>query len=214
MRPVVIGLTGPIGCGKSTVARMLGDRGAVVIDADEVARAVTAPAEPGHADVLAAFGDAIRDPDGALDRAALARIVFADPAELRRLEAIVHPRVREVILDRIVGARRLGAPGVVVEAIKLVEGGLAAMCDEVWLVDCSPADQWARLVGRGMADDDARRRIAAQADIRGRLGGAAHRRLDTSRPFADVGSDVGALWRLIALGGRDGGPPDAATPTA
>jgi dephospho-CoA kinase len=168
-RAVRIGITGPIGCGKSTVAGWLAARGAVVVDADAVARAVTAPGEPAHDAILARFGDGVRGPDGALDRAALARLVFADPAALRDLEAIVHPAVRPRILAEIAEADTAGAPAVVIEAIKLVEGGLAALCDEVWLVDCSPAAQRARLLARGVAEDDANRRIAAQEGLRERV---------------------------------------------
>jgi len=164
-RALRIGLTGPIGCGKSTVAGWLAARGAVVVNADAVARAVTAPGEPAHEDVLVRFGDAVRGPDGTLDRAALARLVFADAAALRDLEAIVHPVVRPRILAALEAADRVGAPAVVVEAIKLVEGGLAALCDEIWLVTCDPEVQRARLAGRGMAPADAERRIAAQGDL-------------------------------------------------
>lgn len=164
-----IGLTGPIGCGKSTVALWLAARGAVVVDADAVARAVTAPGEPAHAAVLARFGDTVRGADGALDRAALARLVFADAVALRDLEAIVHPAVRPRVLAAIEGADRAGAPAIVVEAIKLVEGGLAALCDEAWMVTCDPEAQRARLAGRGMAPADVERRIAAQADLRERV---------------------------------------------
>ncbi len=167
-RTLRIGITGPIGCGKSTVAGWLAARGGVMIDADDVAREVAAPGEPAHDAILARFGAAVRAPDGSLDRAALARIVFADPSALRDLEAIVHPAVRPRILAVIEGAEAAGAPAVVVEAIKLVEGGLAALCDEVWLVDCTPETQRARLLARGMAASDADRRIAAQADLRAR----------------------------------------------
>ncbi len=163
-----IGITGPIGCGKSTVAGWLAARGAVVVDADAVARAVTAPGLPAHDAVLEQFGAAVRAPDGTLDRAALARVVFADPAALRDLEAIVHPMVRPRILAAIATADRDGAPSVVVEAIKLVESGLAGLCDEVWLVDCPPAVQRARLRARGMSAADADRRIGAQAGLRAR----------------------------------------------
>ena len=140
----------------------------MVVDADAVARAVTAPGEPAHDAILARFGAAVRAPDGSLDRAALARVVFADPSALGELEAIVHPAVRPRILAAIEAADAAGAPAVVVEAIKLVEGGLAALCDEVWLVDCAPDAQRARLVARGMAAADADRRIAAQAELRAR----------------------------------------------
>ncbi len=137
---VRIGLTGPIGCGKSTVAGWLGERpGVVAIDADEVAREVVEPGEPALEAVFARFGDAVRAPDGSLDRAALGRIVFADPAALRDLEAITHPAVRARILARLADAEAAGAQAVVIEAIKLVEGGLADLCDEVWLVTCDPA---------------------------------------------------------------------------
>ncbi len=178
-RAVRIGLTGPIGCGKSTVAGWLAARGAVVIDADAVARAVTAPGEPATEAILARFGDAVRDPHGALDRAALAGVVFADAAALADLEAIVHPAVRIRILAALAAADAAGVVAVVVEAIKLVEGGLADACDEVWLVTCRPAAQRRRLAGRGLAREDAERRMALQGDLAERLRPRATRVLVT-----------------------------------
>jgi dephospho-CoA kinase len=124
-RAVRIGLTGPIGCGKSTVGGWLAARGANVIDADAEARAVTAAGQPAHDAILERFGDVLRGPDGTLDRAALARLVFSDAAALRDLEAIVHPAVRPRILAAIRAADAAGARAVVIEAIKLVEGGPA-----------------------------------------------------------------------------------------
>lgn len=191
---LTIGVTGPIGCGKSTVARWLEARGAVVIDADEVARAVSAPGEPGHDAVIAAFGDAVRVDDGRLDRAALARIVFRDPEALRRLEAIVHPLVRTRILEAIDEARAADAPAVVVEAIKLVEGGLAALCDEVWLVTCAPAAQRERVIDRGLEPADADQRIAAQAGLVERVRPVATRVVDTSGPIEDARARAAAAW--------------------
>jgi dephospho-CoA kinase len=164
-RTIRIGLTGPIGCGKSTVARWLADRGAVVIDADDVAREVSAPGQPAHDAVIAAFGDAVRLDGGRLDRAALGRVVFADPDALRRLEAI-----------------------------KLVEGGLGAVCDEIWLVTCAATVQRERVIGRGATPEDADRRIAAQAGLVERVRPAATRVLDTSGPVVDARSRVAAAW--------------------
>lgn len=165
-----IGLTGPIGCGKSTVARWLAERpGIVVIDADREAREVLEPGTPEVEAVYAQFGEALRGSDGRLDRAALGRIVFGEPTALRDLEAIVHPAVRPRILAAMDEAAATGADAVVVEAIKLVEGGLAALCDEVWLMTCEPATQRKRLVGRGTDPGDAETRIRAQGDIAGQL---------------------------------------------
>lgn len=160
--PLLIGLTGPIGCGKSTVARMLADLGGIVVDADQLAREVTGPGAPVLKDIRRRFGDAVFAPDGSLDRAALADVVFRDPAALAELESLTHPLVRRLVDERVASAARQQAPFVVVEAIKLVEGGLAMRCDVVWLVECSGTSQRARLLARGMSEADADRRIAAQ----------------------------------------------------
>ena len=179
-RPLRIGLTGPIGCGKSTVARVLGRAGARVVDADAIARDVTATGEPSLDRVAARFGPGVLRPDGSLDRAALGRIVFADPVALADLEAIVHPAVRLRIEEILADAEAAGDTVVVIEAIKLVEGGLAATCDEVWLVTCTPAEQRARLVARGHAPDEIDRRTAAQTGLEARVRPVSTRIVDTS----------------------------------
>jgi dephospho-CoA kinase len=193
-RTIKIGLTGPIGCGKSAVAGWLAERGAVAIDADEVAREVTAPGQPAHDAILSLFGDDVRATDETLDRAALGRVVFRDPVYLAQLEAIVHPVVRPRILERIEAAEEAGAPAVVIEAIKLVEGGLAELCDEVWLVTCAPTVQRERVIDRGLSPADADQRIASQAGMVERLRRLATRVVDTSGPIADARARVAAAW--------------------
>ncbi len=182
MNPAVrIGITGAIGCGKSTVARWLGERpGVVVVDADHEARLVLAPGTPEVEAVYARFGAELRRANGELDRAALGRIVFADADALGDLESIVHPAVRLRILAAIDAADRDDARAVVIEAIKLVEGGLAELCDEVWLVTCDPATQLERLIGRGTDAADAAARVAAQGDVATRLRSTATRIIDSS----------------------------------
>ena len=189
-RTVRIGITGPIGCGKSQVVRWLAELGVDVVDADGVARSVTAPGHPAHDAFLRRFGPAVAAPDGTLDRAALGRLVFADPAALRDLEGIVHPAVRPRIVEAIEAAERAGAPAVAIEAIKMVEAGLAATCDEVWVVTCDAAVQRQRLIARGMPPDDAEQRMAAQAGLVDRLRPAATWILDTSGTAAETRSLV------------------------
>jgi len=198
MRSVRIGITGPIGCGKSQVVRWLAELGARAVDADDEARAVTAPGSPTHDLVLRRWPDATA-PDGTLDRKALGRIVFSDPAALAELEGIVHPAVRPRIRARIEAAEDAGAPAVAIEAIKLVEGGLADQCDEVWLVTCDPNVQRYRLVERGATPDEADQRMAAQAGLAERLAPAATRVIDTSGSATATRARVaGALADAIA----------------
>jgi dephospho-CoA kinase len=136
--------------------------------------------EPALDAVIKRFGTSLLRADGSLDRAALGRLVFADPDALRDLEAIVHPAVRPGIIGVIADADAAGARAVIIEAIKLVEGGLAAVCDEVWLVTCDREAQRERLEGRGSPAADAKQRIAAQGDIVDRLRATANRTIDTS----------------------------------
>ena len=177
--PLRIGLTGPIGCGKSTVAPHLASRGAIVIDADRLAREVTEPGEPALTAIADRFGSEVIGADGRLDRPALGRIVFGDAAALADLEAIVHPAVRPRILAALEAAAESDAVAVVLEAIRLVDGGYLDVVDEVWVVECSAATQRERLAGRGVAADDAERRIEAQAELVARARDAATRIIAT-----------------------------------
>ena len=193
-RTVRIGLTGPIGCGKSTIGRWLGELGAIVVDADVIARRVTDVGEPALDDVIARFGEAYLRPDGSLDRAALGRLVFSDQAALRDLEAIVHPAVRPRIEAVVAAAAAGGAPAVVVEAIKLIEAGYGAACDEIWLVTCDPEAQRRRLIGRGLPADQADQRTVAQGDLAARLGPRATRVIDASGNRDATRRLVTAAW--------------------
>jgi dephospho-CoA kinase len=135
----LIGLTGNIATGKSNVLSEMRALGAVIIDADEVARAVQQPGQPALARILDAFGTGVFKPDGALDRRALAEVVFAERVKLKQLESIVHPAIRAEI------ERRLDAVPdgkvAVLEAILLFENHWAERCDQVWVTDCAPADR-------------------------------------------------------------------------
>lgn len=206
---VIVGLTGPIGCGKSTVAGWLGEMGAAVIDADAVAHQVTAPGSPAVEAIAAEFGEGLVLADGSLDRASLGRLVFADPEALARLEAIVHPAVRSVILDAIAAARREGAPVVAVEAIKLVQGGLAELCDEVWLVTCDPSVQLqrvlARSTARGLSPVDAEARIVAQGDLTMRLTPFATRVIDTTADAETTRASIAAVFAELPAGSSEPG---------
>jgi dephospho-CoA kinase len=159
---LMIGLTGGIGAGKSAVAARLAEHGAIVIDADRLARDVVAPGTDGLAEVVARFGDGVLDASGALDRAALGRVVFADPDARRRLEEVIHPRVRDRTA-RIVAAAPVGAV-VVNDVPLLVEAGLAGAYDLVIVVLADERTRVERLAAtREMSRDEAYSRIRAQA---------------------------------------------------
>ncbi len=164
-----IGLTGGIASGKSTVGRLLAERGLPVLDADVYAREALAPGSSGARAVAKRYGEQVLaegagepcEPLPALDRAALGRIVFSDAAELRWLEQLVHPLVRQRFAAELERLRQ--APVVVLMIPLLFEAGLDTLCSEIWLVDCNEDQQLQRLMGRdGLSADDARARLAAQ----------------------------------------------------
>lgn len=156
----IIGLTGNIATGKSAVMRFAAERGALTIDADRVVHELLDGDTAIQEAVAAAFGPGVRRAGGRIDRAALGRLVFDDPAQLRRLEGILHPAVRAAIARRVAGSE---AVVVVIEAIKLLEGPLVALCDQVWVTTCARETQLERLrVCRGMDAADAVARVDAQ----------------------------------------------------
>jgi dephospho-CoA kinase len=193
MRTLHVGLTGGIGAGKSTVARLLSGHGAIVLDADLAARAVVEPGTEGLAEVVRAFGPEVLRADGSLDRAALASVVFADEERRTRLNAIVHPRVRAWMAERAAAAPE---GSIVVQDIPLLfEGGLAPLFDLVVVVDADDDTRITRLVrDRGMAEQEARARIAAQAP-REQRNAAADRLIDNSAGPEDLEKAVAELWR-------------------
>jgi dephospho-CoA kinase len=187
-----VGLTGGIGAGKSEVSRRLAAQGAIVIDADLIAREVVAPGTAGLAEVVGAFGDALLGPDGALDRIALGDIVFADPAKLARLNSITHPRVGA----RMQALEEAAGPGaIIVHDVPLIaENGLAGAYDLVVVVDVPPRIQLDRLVRlRGMSREQAQARMAAQASREQRLA-IAGIVVDNSGSLAELDRQVGELW--------------------
>lgn len=187
-----VGLTGGIGAGKSEVSRLLVRHGAVLIDADRLAREVVAPGTPGLAAVVREFGTGVLREDGSLDRPALGAVVFADSDRLASLNAIVHPLVR----DRTAELERAAGPGSVVvnDVPLLTENGLAPLYDLVVVVDATPATQLDRLVRlRGMTEADARARMAAQATREERLA-VADLVVDNDGPLADLEPQVRKVW--------------------
>src|SRR5215468_7285099 len=187
-----VGLTGGIGAGKGEVARRLAGYGALIIDADQVAREVVAPGTSGLDEVVAAFGPGVLRPDGSLDRALLGDIVFADPALRVKLNAIVHPRVGA----RMAELERDAGPGaIVVHDVPLIaENGMAGGYDLVVVVDVPPRIQVERLVRyRGMTREQARARMAAQASREQRLA-IAGIVIDNSGSLAELDRQVGDLW--------------------
>ena len=158
---IVIGLTGNIGSGKSTVLRMLAEMGAQIIDADKLAHDVIAPDGPAYAAVVDSFGQDILKTGGHIDRSKLGDIVFRDPQALARLEALVHPAVFARTQELI---EQAGAEVIVIEAIKLLESEMARrLCYEIWVVTCRPEQQLARVMAqRGLSEAEARLRMEAQ----------------------------------------------------
>jgi len=202
--PLLIGLTGNIGTGKSTVAGMLAELGAEVIDADKVAHDVMRASTPAHARIVETFGLEVLDSDGEIDRVRLGALVFADPSALARLEAIVHPATLEAIHHRIGDT---SADVVVVEAIKLIEVGMADACDSVWVTTCWPEQQVCRIVGgRGLSQAEAEQRVRAQPPQEEKIA-CADVVIDTSGTLSRTQAQVWAAWeRLIRREGGDHAP--------
>lgn len=189
-----IGLTGGIGTGKSTVATILAELGARVIDADKIGHEAYAPGTPGFARVIDAFGPAVVGADGAIDRRALGAVVFADPAALARLNALVHPLIAEEIRRRMATARAETDRPIVVEAAIMLEAGWRFF-DQVWVVVVDRAQAIARVsASRGLAPADVQRRIDAQMPEAQRRA-LADVVIDNNGTLAELRAQVEAAWR-------------------
>jgi dephospho-CoA kinase len=192
---LTVGLTGGIGAGKSEVARLLASYGAVLIDADRIAREVVEPGSEGLAAVVAEFGERILHPDGTLDRPGLGAIVFSDEERRKALNAIVHPLVGR----RAAELQQAAGPGdiVVHDVPLLTENDRASQFDQVIVVDAAPATQLDRLIRlRGMTEEDARARIAAQATREQRLA-VATVVIDNDGPLEALEPQVSAVWQRL-----------------
>ncbi|MDP9300468.1 MAG: dephospho-CoA kinase [Actinomycetota bacterium] len=192
---LLVGLTGGIGSGKSTVADLLKERGAVILDADDFARAAVVAGSPGLRKVTERFGPEVLGPDDELDRPKLASIVFADPAALSDLEAIVHPEVRRMFADGIqenLDSHRIVA---LVNPL-LIEMGTHRDCDIVVVVSTSIDTQIARSVARGMDESDVRARIAAQLPLAERAQ-AADVLIDNEGTLEELEREVDVLWHEL-----------------
>jgi len=188
-----LGLTGGIASGKSAVAAMLREMGFAVLDADALAHKLIEPGQASYTEVIQEFGPSIADSSGRIDRAKLGAMVFADRAKLDRLNAIVHPRVAEVILSQFEVWRRSGVrDAVFVEAALLVESGIHKKLDGLVVVWCRPEQQLERLLARGLSESEARRRISAQLSVEEKLGLAAEK-IDCSGSLEETRRQVEAL---------------------
>lgn len=192
-----VGLTGGIGCGKSTVAGIMAELGCRVLNADKMAHLLISPGEPAYEDICRQFGRQILSPDGSVDRARLAAVVFSDPDQLKALNAIVHPRVLRELdreLERL--AERDPHGVAVVEAALLIESGYHQRLDRLVLVTCTPAQQLDRLTnpafGRAMSREQAESRIAAQMPLQEKRK-LRHDEVDCSRSLDDTKKQVRTL---------------------
>lgn len=190
---ITIGLTGGIGSGKSTVSSRLAELGAFIVDADLVAREIVEPGQPALAELAEAF-DGVLNPDGTLNRAELARQAFATPEATEKLNAITHPRIRARTEELFKQGRESGAQVLVYDMPLLVENGEVDKVDHVLVVDAPDELRIDRLVQhRGLDEDDARRRIAAQIDRESRLN-AADTVLDNSGTVEQLLEQVDDFW--------------------
>ena len=197
---LIIAIDGPVGSGKSTVAKMLAELGAPSFDADKVGHDIYSPGRPAYKDVIAAFGETIVASDATIDRKKLGPIVFADPAQLKLLESIVHPRMFERMRDMVGELRAQGvAAPIVIEAAILIEAKWQPLFDEIWLVVAPREKVIARVEAeRGLKREQTEARIKAQLSDDERRKHASLI-INNSGTIADLRAKVEVLWRELLV---------------
>lgn len=196
---LVIGITGNIACGKSAVVTILRDLGAEAIDADAVYHSLIGKGSRLWQRITERFGSGVLSPTGEIDRIALGRTVFRDAAALQELEQLTHAEVVDEILRRLAS---MTAAVIAIDAVKLIESGLADACDEVWLVMCEREQQIERLIARNhLSLDDAMARVAAQSPLKEKLA-LADVVIENSGTIATTRRQVEREWRRLMEAGR------------
>ncbi len=194
----VIGLTGGIACGKTTVLDHLRRLGAPAVDADSISRALTAPGGAALPAIRKAFGDGVFLPDGTLDRRALGGLVFSDDGKRERLNALLHPMILTQMERELDAIRLQGAPAAMLDVPLLYEAGMEPLADEVWVVSAPKNVQIGRLMRRdGFTKEEALRRIASQMPLEEKCR-RADRVIETDKPLEALYREVETLWREIA----------------
>lgn len=197
---IVIGLTGGIASGKSTVTALLKEKGAVIIDADKIAREIMSKGEPAWFEVLNYFGDEILNDDRSdIDRKKLASIVFSDKAKLEALNSITHPKIIEEIKRQVEEYKKAGKKIIVIDAALLIEAGLDKIVDEVWVVAVNEDVQLQRLVARekDITKDEALKRIKSQMPLAEKLK-FADRVIDNNSSIEETKNQVDKIWTKIS----------------
>lgn len=193
----VIGLTGGIGSGKSTVAKLLEQKGAVLLDADRIGHEIYLPGKPAYDDIVAEFGPEVVADDGTIDRKKLGPIVFSDPDKLKRLNEITHPRIAQAVRDRLAELRETGLAVAVIEAAILFEAGWEVLADEVWVTVVDPETAAERAAARGGLDpQQVLERIKAQMSNEERVS-RAHVAISTDGDLSDTTRRVEHEWTRL-----------------
>lgn len=196
-KAIRLGITGGVGCGKTTAARVLGELGATVIDADEISHRLTEPGGSALAMIAETFGEGVFGEDGALDRRRLGEIVFSDEGARRALENILHPAIQRQMLDQIDRADEAGAPVVALDVPLLYECGLDAICDEVWVITAPREQQIIRVMARDrITRAQAEARIDSQMPLDEKAA-RARRVISTDRSTGAVRGELEHLYKEL-----------------